>query len=93
VIVQRQEDKHAAVVTFVPGTPLRGQPNREILDGDPLKRVDGHDGDLRARFLIYFLAQPLELRSRLRVERAPKIVDVAARTQTLDFFGACGDKP
>ena len=74
------------VFAFWPDAPFFKEAIGKVLGRISFERVDGHDGKLRIRLPIEFLAKGRNFLARFRIHRACEIIDVTPRRKLFDLF-------
>jgi hypothetical protein len=87
MVVHGEQNHHAAILALWSDAPLTKKPVSEILRGVAFERVNGHDGDLRAGFLIHLLAKRSQVLARSVIQDAGEVIYVPLWRKLVNFLG------
>jgi small subunit ribosomal protein S20 len=88
VVVDCQQDEHAAVLALGACAPFIEQPIGEIVFGIAFQGMDGNHGDLGIGLLVEFLAERGQGLARAGIQDAGKVIDIALGSELFDLFCA-----
>lgn len=92
MFVGGEQEKYAAIVLFAADAKLFVKIDGILLDAFAFERVHGHDGHLRAGFLLEFGAEIFEANLRGGFDHASEVGDITRRTNVFDFLRSGGAK-
>ena len=87
MVVHSEQNHHTTVLALWSDAPLTKKPVSEILHGVAFERVNGHDSDLRAGFLIHLLAKRRQVLARSVIQNAGEVIYVPLWRKLVNFLG------
>jgi hypothetical protein len=87
VVVSGEENQDAAIISFLPHTPLLEQTIREVGRFHAFEGADGDNGDLGICLLLDFGGESVDLLGGGRGDDVGEVVEVVRGAELLDAFG------